>query len=117
MITTDDIQSYLPLTETTYFILLSLSSGPRHGYAIMKDVDSLSRARVKLSTGTLYSSLKRLLETGWIERDDSPGEPLDGRGRKDYRLTELGQSILEAEYQRLQGLVRVARLRIQDKAA
>jgi DNA-binding PadR family transcriptional regulator len=115
MNTVDDIQSYLPLTETTYFIMLSLSSNPRHGYAIMKDVESVSQGRVKLSTGTLYSSLKRLLESGWIERDDSPGEPADRRGRKDYRLTLLGQAILQAEYQRLQGLVRVARPRLQDK--
>jgi DNA-binding PadR family transcriptional regulator len=110
-----DTQDYLPLTETTYFVLLSLSSGPRHGYAIMKDVETLSHGRVKLSTGTLYSSLKRLLESDWIERDDSQQEPVDGRGRKDYRLTHLGQSILEAEYQRLQGLVRVASPRILDK--
>jgi DNA-binding PadR family transcriptional regulator len=114
MNTANDILGYLPLTETTYFILLSLSSGPRHGYAIMKDVESLSHGRVKLSTGTLYSSLKRLLETSWIERHDSSDEPVDGRGRKAYRLTELGQAILEAEYQRLQGLVHVARLRFQD---
>jgi PadR family transcriptional regulator PadR len=115
MNTTVEIQDYLPLTETTYFILLSLSSGPRHGYAIMKDVEGLSHGRVKLSTGTLYSGLKRLLESGWIERNDSSAELVDGRGRKDYNLTQLGQAILEAEYQRLQGLVRVARMRIQDK--
>jgi DNA-binding PadR family transcriptional regulator len=117
MQTTDDSQEYLPLSETTYFILLSLSSSPRHGYAIMKDVGSLSHGRVKLSTGTLYSGLKRLLEAGWIERSESTDEPLDGRGRKDYRLTQMGQVILEAEYQRLQSLVRVARLRIRDRAA
>jgi DNA-binding PadR family transcriptional regulator len=117
MTTTQEIQGYLPLTETTYFILLSLSSGPRHGYAIMKDVDSLSRGRVRLSTGTLYSSLKRLLETGWIERENGLDEPADGRNRKAYRLTEIGQLILEAEYQRLQGLVHVARLRIHDRSA
>ena len=53
-----DISANLPLTEATYFILLSLALGPRHGYLIMKDVRSLSRGRVTLSTGTLYGALK-----------------------------------------------------------
>ena len=53
-----------PLTEATYFIMLSLSREPRHGYAIMKDVQSLSEDRVILSTGTLYGALKRLLKQG-----------------------------------------------------
>jgi DNA-binding PadR family transcriptional regulator len=54
----------IPLTESTYFILLSLSSKPKHGYAIMKDVWILSNDRIILSTGTLYGALKRLLEQG-----------------------------------------------------
>ena len=108
---TPEIQSNLPLTETTYFILLSLASGPRHGYAIMKDVNQLSHGRVVLSTGTLYTSLKRLLDQGWIQRSADPDSPANGRGRKTYRLAQLGRQILEAEVQRLQGLVSVARLR------
>lgn len=58
----------LPLTETTFFILLSLSPKPKHGYAMMKDVESLSEGRIRLSTGTLYGAIKRLLEKGWIKR-------------------------------------------------
>ena len=57
-----------PLTESTYFILLSLSPEPKHGYAIMKEVQELSEGRVVLSTGTLYGALKRLLDEGWIIR-------------------------------------------------
>jgi DNA-binding PadR family transcriptional regulator len=116
METTNDIQSTLPLTETTYFILLSLAHGPRHGYAIMKDVAELSRGRVALSTGTLYSALKRLLDQGWIRRSPEPGSVLDGRGRKAYTLTSLGDQILEAEIGRLQGLVNVAHGRKLGKA-
>ena len=108
---TEETLSNLPLTETTYFILLSLSQGPCHGYAIMKDVRKLSHGRVKLSTGTLYSALKRLLDQGWIQRTDSTGDLKDGRGRKDYSLTLLGQQILEAEVQRLQSLVNAAQRR------
>jgi DNA-binding PadR family transcriptional regulator len=111
MDTENDIYANLPLTETTYFILLSLSPGSRHGYSIMKDVRQLSRDRVVLSTGTLYSALKRLLDQGWIRRAADPQGSDDARGRKAYCLTSLGQQILEAEVQRLQGLVNAAQLR------
>lgn len=107
----DEILSQLPLTEATYFILLSLAPGPRHGYAIMKDTHQLSQGRVVLSTGTLYTALKRLLDQGWIARDGDAYETVNGRQRKAYRLTDLGQRILHAEVQRLQGLVGAARLR------
>jgi DNA-binding PadR family transcriptional regulator len=102
----------LSLTETTYFILLSLAPGPRHGYSVMKDVRQLSDGRIILSTGTLYSALKRLLDQGWIERTGDPQGSTDGRGRKAYRLTPLGQQILQAEVLRLQGLVKAARQRV-----
>ncbi len=111
MDTRDPIQSQLPLTEVTYFILLSLAPGPRHGYAIMKDVRALSHERVVLSTGTLYTALKRLLDQGWIRRVDEPEQNDDGRVRKSYALTPLGSAILEAEVGRLQGLLRVAQAR------
>jgi DNA-binding PadR family transcriptional regulator len=107
-----EIHTNLPLTETTYFILLSLAKGPRHGYAMMKDVYQLSAGRVVLSTGTLYSALKRLLDQGWIDRAVDPVDSPDGRGRKAYRLTGLGMQILEAEVGRLQGLVDAAQARV-----
>lgn len=100
----------LPITETTFFILLSLAPAPLHGYGIMKSVRALSEGRVNLSTGTLYGALKRLLEQGWIERvgEESPYE--DGRRRKAYVLTPLGRRILAAEVERLKGLVKAASL-------
>jgi DNA-binding PadR family transcriptional regulator len=97
----------LALTEATYFILLSLTPGPSHGYAIMKDVQQLSRERVTLSTGTLYGALKRLLEVGWIERVEEPGVE-NGRERKAYRLTEIGEGVLQNEVDRLSLLVSAA---------
>lgn len=109
MTNSDEIQANLPLTESTYFILLILASGlPRHGYAIMKEVDELSRGRVSLSTGTLYGALKRLLDQGWIHRAVDPEAGADGRVRKAYVLTPLGRRILEAEVQRLQSLAGAA---------
>jgi len=106
-----------PLTEAAFFILLSLAPKPKHGYAIMKEVASLSQQRVSLSTGTLYGALKRLLEQGWIEpvadADDLEPQPVESkRVRKAYTLTDLGRRILQAETLRLQSLVAVAQLRL-----
>lgn len=104
-----NIQTFLPLTEPVFFILVSLAPGPQHGYAIMKETAVLSHGRVQLSTSTLYGAIKRLLEQGWIERVEAAGEVGNGRERKAYRLTELGQRMLDAEITRLQSLLAVAR--------
>jgi len=107
--------SYLPLTEPTFYILLSLAPSKKHGYAIMKDVKDLSGGRVNLSTSTLYTAVGRLLDRELIERfsddeqDTSPGLP-----RKSYALTDLGRRVLEAEHIRLQGMVKEARLRLRE---
>ncbi len=106
-----DIRWNLPLTEATFFILLSLSPGRKHGYAIMKDVQALSDNRVVLSTGTLYGSLKRLLEQGWIKRVEERNLNGDARERKAYALTDLGRRVLDAEIVRLENLVQAAQQR------
>jgi DNA-binding PadR family transcriptional regulator len=105
-----DLQTNLPLTEATYFILLSLATGPKHGYAIMKEAQQLSQDRVILSTGTLYGALKRLLEQGWIERANDLAPVENGRHRKAYTLTKQGQRILGAEVERLGVLMKAAHL-------
>lgn len=111
-----NIQADPPLTETTFFILLSLSPEPKHGYAIMKDVQALSEGRVLLSTSTLYSALKRLLEQRWIKRVDDPVENGTARERKAYVLTDQGRRVLKAETARLQKLVSTAQLRaVEDQ--
>lgn len=106
-------QNYLPLSEATFFILLSLAPQPQHGYAILKEVETLSEGRIIFSTGTLYGALKRLLEQEWIERVDNPEAEESGRPRKEYRLTDLGQRILSAETERLQSLLTAAQLRLR----
>jgi DNA-binding PadR family transcriptional regulator len=111
MTTQTDILADLPLTEATLLILLSLAPEPKHGYAIMKDVEALSEGRVLLSTGTLYGALKRLLEQGWIIRVDEVESDESSRPRKAYVLTRLGRRVLEAEVARLESLVTVAQLR------
>lgn len=100
-----NLQKNLPLTETTFYILLSLAPGPQHGYAILKDVQAISAGRVVLTTGTLYGAIKRLVEQRWIERVDSHKPDETGRPRKEYRLTEHGRNIYKAEFSRLQELV------------
>ncbi len=105
-----------PLTETTFLILVSLEGEPRHGYAIMKDVEALSQGRVALSTGTLYGAIKRLLGEGWIRRAELPDEGSDGRGKKYYTLTGRGRDVLEAETQRLRELVAIAGRRLAPGA-
>lgn len=110
-----EAEEQLPLSEATFFILLSLASGPRHGYAILKEVEALSKGRVLLSTGTLYGALKRLLEGGWVERLEETEAPESGRERKAYRLTPLGRRILKAETKRLRTLAGMAELRLETK--
>ena len=107
-----NIQSFLPLTEATFFILVSLAPAPRHGYAILKDVEAISHGRIIFSTGTLYGALTRLLDQGWIERVEAVETASNGRLKKAYRLTSLGRSILQAEYIRLQSLVTTADKRL-----
>ena len=103
-----------PLTEPVLLVLLSLAEQPRHGYSILKDIESMSRGRVLLSTGTLYGALQRLLSDGWIERvqeDDSP------RDRRTYRLTARGRRNLQIEIDRMRALTKVAALRMARKEA
>ena len=112
-----EIESQLPLREATFFILLSLAQGGRHGYSILKEVRRLSTDRVILSTGTLYGALKRMLEQGWIERIDEPdrqneGDDRTGPPRKAYVLTAWGRQILDAEAERLKALLSVMRSQI-----
>lgn len=110
-------QDLLPLTETTFYLLLSMESKPRHGYAILKDVQTLSSGRIILSTGTLYGAIKRLVEQGWIERFENPEAVENGRPRKEYKLTDLGRRIFKAELARLQHLVTAAQSRISGEPA
>jgi DNA-binding PadR family transcriptional regulator len=105
-----EIDSYLPLSEPVFYILLSLAAESRHGYAIMKDVRLISQERVDLSTGTLYGALKRMMEAGWILQTADQGNDESLRNRKSYALTNLGKRVLKAEIERLNHLVRAAAL-------
>jgi DNA-binding PadR family transcriptional regulator len=99
-----------PLTPSVFQVLLSLADGDKHGYAILKDVDEQSGGEVRLSTGTLYGMIKRLLGEGMIEecRNRPPAEADDQR-RRYYRLTEAGRSVAVVEAQRMEKLLARAR--------
>ncbi len=97
--------SSTPLSEPSFFILLSLAAGPRHGYAVLKDAEALSQGRVTLSVSTLYTALGRLQEQGLIERVDADEEPGPGLPRKVYQITRQGQGALDEEALRLKALL------------
>jgi DNA-binding PadR family transcriptional regulator len=102
-----------PLTEPVLLILMSLAAQPRHGYALIKDIEALSRHRVRLSTGTLYGALRRLLDEGWIKRFEQEDT---SRDKQAYRLTSEGRRQLELELDRFRELSRAgfARLRLGE---
>ena len=105
----------LPLREPTFFILLSLAHTRKHGYAILKDVETLSEGKVQLSNGTLYGALTRLQDQGLIARVSSDEPEDSGRPRKAYHLTQDGLRVLNAEIGRLQNLVDTARLHLAEE--
>ncbi len=102
------------LSQPVLVVLLSLAEQPRHGYSILKDVESMSGGRVLLSTGTLYGALQRLLDQGWIERVEEDETPRD---RRTYRLTSRGRRNLQMEIERMRYLTKVAALRMARKEA
>jgi DNA-binding PadR family transcriptional regulator len=105
-----DAPEVKPLTEPVFLILLSLAQKPRHGYALMRDIDKLSSGRVRLSTGTLYGALRRLLEQEWIERFEQEDT---SREKQAYRLTPGGRKQLQGELDRMRRLTRAATTRLR----
>src|SRR4051812_47355999 len=99
-----------PLTPAVLHILLALSTSERHGYGIMKQVESDSRGKVKMGPGTLYGSLGRMLEAGLVRECDKKVDPeLDDERRIYYRITALGQTALADELERYREVVAVAK--------
>ncbi len=102
--------AHLPLTPATFQILLTLVDADRHGYAIMREVAERTDGDVRLGPGTLYGSLKRLLEAGLVaEGGEEPDSELGDERRRYYSLTRLGLAVAKAEARRLEAMVRMAR--------
>jgi DNA-binding PadR family transcriptional regulator len=105
-----DAGSFLPLPPATFHILMALAEDDRHGYAIIQDVAARTSGELKLSAGTLYRSIQRMLEQGLIlETRERPAPELDDERRRYYRITPFGTAVARAEARRLTQLVRLAR--------
>jgi len=105
-----DTQDLLPLPPPVFHILIALAEGPRHGYAIMREVSERTAGRLKLGPGTLYGSIKRMLDQDLIEEARAPlGEDKGDERRRYYRLTRLGRRAAEAEAARLADVLKEAK--------
>lgn len=103
-------EDLLPLTPAVFHVLLALADGERHGYAIMQEVAEHTDGRIKMGPGTLYGTVKRLIEARLIEESDERPDPhLDDERRRYYRLSGLGQRVVQAEAERYAAMVKVAR--------
>jgi DNA-binding PadR family transcriptional regulator len=102
--------SLLPLPTAVFHILIALADRDRHGYSIMQDVATRTAGKVQLSAGTLYSSIRRMLEQGLItELAESPDPSSTDERRRYYRLTRFGKRVAAAEVERLNVLLEQAR--------
>lgn len=100
----------ITITPTVFHILVVLSGGERHGYAILREVEEITEGKSKLGPTTLYRSIKAMLDGKLIEElDERPDPELDDERRRYYRLTGFGEQVLSDEFKRLESLLKVAR--------
>ena len=104
--------SFLPLSPAILHILLALAAEERHGYAIMQEISQHSQGQYKIGPGTLYDNLQKMMSQGLVEESRRAGPDEDSR-RRYYRLTRLGRSVLAAEVNRLEDVVREAKARLK----
>jgi DNA-binding PadR family transcriptional regulator len=112
-----ELSPYLPLAQTQFHILVALTEGERHGYAIMGSVEESSGGIVRMGPATLYGSLKRLVDAGLVEESDRRPSANDDQRRRYYRLTGLGQRVCRAEADRLARLVSITRANLRPGLA
>jgi DNA-binding PadR family transcriptional regulator len=107
-----EVDGLLPLPAATFHILVAVAEEDRHGYAIIQDVEQRTGGELRLSPGTLYRSIQRMLEQGLlVESDERPEPEHDDERRRYYRITPLGTAVARAEARRLALLVKMARAR------
>jgi DNA-binding PadR family transcriptional regulator len=101
MATGTNPDDHLPLTATTFHLLLALEDGDAHGYRLMQDVEAQSGGRVVIGPGTIYEAVQRLKASGFIAESETLPGPKEDQRRRYYTLTDLGRCVLRAEAARL----------------
>ena len=112
-----DPSSYLPLPQAQFHVLVALTAGEQHGYAIMQAVEASSNGVVKMGPATLYGTLKRLVDAGFAEERERRPRPDEDARRRYYRITGLGKKVCQAEADRLTQLVRITRANLRPGPA
>lgn len=107
----DPVEQFLPLPPASFHILLAVVDEPRHGYAIIQDVEARTGGELRMSAGTLYRSIARMVEQGLIAEVARRRSAADDERRRYYRITPFGTAVARAEMRRLSQLVRLARAR------
>ena len=103
------IEAHLPLPPAIFHMLLALSNGERHGYALKREILKRTGGKLNLGAGALYGSIARMLERGYITESGTRPDPhLDDERRRYYKITPLGRRVAQAEAQRMRDLVRIA---------
>lgn len=97
------------MTPAVVHVMLALAGGERHGYAILKDVQRETGSEFSFGPGTIYSTLQRLMEAGWVEQVRAPADEVDVR-RRYYRMTRIGREALREEIDRLGALLAAGRV-------
>ena len=105
----DPVRKLIPLSPAVFYILFALAEGEKHGYAIMKEAETVSGGQFTMGPGTLYTTIQRLLELGLIEETSTSSD--SERRRRCYRLSGSGSQVFEAELNRMDSLVRSAQRR------
>jgi DNA-binding PadR family transcriptional regulator len=114
---TPDPSSYLPLPQAQFHVLVALTAGDQHGYAIMQAVETSSDGVVKMGPATLYGTLKRLVDRGLAEELERRPRPDEDARRRYYRITALGKKVCHTEADRLTRLVRITRTNLRPGTA
>ena len=105
-----DVRRLLPLAPAQFHILIALGEGEKHGYAVMQEVADRTGGEVRMSPGTLYGSIRKMLDEGLIEEFFRRGAPAGDERRRYYRITKFGRAVAAAEAERLAALLHHARL-------
>lgn len=106
----EDVRCLLPLTPTVFYMLLALADGEKHGYAIMQAVAEETQGQIQIRTGSLYGSIRRMIDAGLIEEtSERPDPELDDERRRYYGMTDLGRRALTAEAARIAQTMTVIR--------